>query len=75
MSEGRARTDVASDVSLSLTYVSGCDYIENRNFKTYVSGLDRRELMEFRIGFSTVTLYCDDSEWSLLDKRINFPRL
>jgi hypothetical protein len=31
--EGYTRGDVASDVSLSLTYVSGCDYIENRSLK------------------------------------------
>ena len=33
MSEGRTREDVASDVSPSLTYVSGCDYIEKRNLR------------------------------------------
>ena len=27
------REDVASDVILSLTYVSGCDHLEKRNFK------------------------------------------
>jgi hypothetical protein len=34
------REDVASDVTPSLAYASGCDYCENRNFKTHASGCD-----------------------------------
>jgi hypothetical protein len=35
------REDVASDVTPSLAYASGCDCYENRNFKTYASGWGR----------------------------------
>jgi hypothetical protein len=40
VSEGHKRENVASDESPSLTYVSGCDYIEKRDFKTYVISLE-----------------------------------
>jgi hypothetical protein len=33
VSEGRKREDVASDVTPSLAYASGCDCYEKRNFK------------------------------------------
>jgi hypothetical protein len=33
VSEGRMREDVASDVTPSLAYASGCDCYENRNFR------------------------------------------
>jgi len=38
VSEGRMREDVASDVTPSLAYASGCDCYENRNFKTRERG-------------------------------------
>jgi hypothetical protein len=42
------REDVASDVTPSLAYASGCDYCENRNFKTYASGCDCYEKRNFK---------------------------
>jgi hypothetical protein len=43
VSEGQMREDVASDVTPSLAYASGCDYCEKRNFKAHASGWDDLE--------------------------------
>jgi hypothetical protein len=38
VSEGRMREDIASDVTSSLAYASGCDWCEDRNFKARERG-------------------------------------
>jgi hypothetical protein len=48
VSEGRTREDIASDITPSLAYASGCDCYEKRNFKTRERGAHEGKLRERR---------------------------